>query len=189
MINYLKESKNADLLFNSVQESYSSVSELPEGLLLLDSLKTLETDLQRRNLLDQPSTKQIHSLWFLSETERNIFLWRNGFSLIDLEKFEFWVDINNLIEKRINQINNFDPDNPFFNSLWGFANSSKDFLEQELRYIHSFTDLMKAIINHASALSTVTSLIHRELSIGDYQRKIIILPSNLHKTANKKAAF
>jgi hypothetical protein len=58
-------------------------------------------------------------LWFLAETERNIFLWRQGKSLDDVEDYEFWVDIPSLITKRRVQLESPQGLNPFTNPNWG----------------------------------------------------------------------
>lgn len=178
MINSAKPQAKRSPAFNSVHNNYKSAHELPDGLILLDSIKTLENDLQKRSLLKEQPKQQMHPLWFLAETERNIFLWRSGFSLEDVEQFEFWIDVNKLIEKRLNQIENFDPENPFFNSLWGFSSGSSDHISEECEYLKTFRDLLNSIISHASALSAVTSLISREIH-DQTDRKIIILPNHL----------
>lgn len=183
MINSAKQSLKRSQLFSSVQNDYKSVHDLPNGVILLDSVKTLEIDLQKRSLLKGQGTakvdsSQIHPLWFLAETERNIFLWRAGFSLEDVDQFEFWVDVNQLIEKRLKQIENFDPENPFFNTLWGFASGSKESVAEESEYLKTFRELLNSIITHASALSAVTSLISKEI-FNQSDRKMIILPGKL----------
>lgn len=175
MINSAKQIAKRNMLYNSVQSVYKTAHDLPVGVILLDSVKTLEQDLQKRSLLKGQSKEQVHPLWFLAETERNIFLWRSGFSLEDVDQFEFWVDINQLIDKRIKQIENYNPENPFFNSLWGFSNGSPESVSDECEYLKNFRELMSSIITHASALSAVTSLICREIS-NQEERKIIILP-------------
>ncbi len=180
MINPAKQIAKRNMLYNSVQTFYKSAHDIPNGMLLLDSIKTLETDLQKRKLLTDSNLEHIHPLWFLAETERNIFLWRSGFSLDDAGQFEFWVDINSLINKRIKQIENYDPENPFFNSLWGFSSGSSESLQIECEYLKTFKDLLNSIISHASALSAVTSLILNEIN-NQEDRKIVTLPGNLSK--------
>ena len=162
MINSAKNPAKRSHLFKTVQPSYKSANDLPDGLILLESIKTLETDLQKRNMLNTRLNDVMHPLWFLAETERNIFLWRTGFSLEDSEQFEFWIDINKLIEKRLKQIENLDPENPFFNSLWGLSNNNSSFLNDESEYLKSFKDVINSIISHASALSAVTSILSKE---------------------------
>jgi hypothetical protein len=176
MINSAKQSAKRSQLFSSVQNDYKSVHDLPDGVILLDSVKTLEKDLQKRSLLKC----QEHPLWFLAETERNIFLWRAGFSLEDVDLFEFWVDVNCLIDKRLKQIDNYDPENPFFNSLWGFSSGSPEKIAEESEYLKTFRDLLNSIISHASALSAVTSLLSKEI-FNQEDRKLIILPGKLNR--------
>ena len=65
---------------------------LPKGCVLLGVLKSVENELRKRDLLGsegEPTTP----LWFLAETERNIYLWRSGKSIDDQRDFSFWVDI------------------------------------------------------------------------------------------------
>ena len=183
MINSAKQGLKRSQLFSSVQNDYKSVHDLPNGVILLDSVKTLEIDLQKRSLLkgqggNNIDSAQMHPLWFLAETERNIFLWRSGFSLEDVDQFEFWVDVNLLIEKRLKQIENFNPENPFFNSLWGFSSGSKESVAEESEYLKTFRDLLNSIISHASALSAVTSLISKEI-YSQEEKIMIILPGKL----------
>lgn len=181
MINPAKESKKRALAYKSVQTPYKSVHDMPAGTILLESLKILESDLQKREALDLKTAGNIlHPVWFSAETERNIFLWRSGFSLIDSEDFEFWVDIECLINKRLKQIENFDPENPFFNSLWGFSSGGEQ-LSAERDYLRTFQEIITSIANHASALSAVTSLITREACEDNGGRKLILLPQPLKR--------
>lgn len=177
MINSAKRDGSIQSLYSSEHKRYNSARDLPSGTILLESVKTLELDLQKRELIGGSGSPETHPLWFLAETERNVFLWRKGFSLIDVAKFEFWVDVDALISKRLDQIERFDPENPFFNSLWGFAACSAQTLDLEKEYLHDFQKVIASIISHAAALSAVTSIISRELtSCGT--REIVVLPHN-----------
>ena len=93
----------------------------PKGAILADVLKTLEVQFQRRGMLPSGTESgpgmAFHPLWFVAETERNVFLWRQGCSLIQQDEFEFWIDIEALISKRLNQLDSADPENPFLNPL------------------------------------------------------------------------
>src|SRR5438045_1804769 len=71
--------------------------ELPRTALTLENLKCVEESLTKRGLL--PSSISL-PLWFLAETERNVFLWKHGLSLVNVEEFVFWIDVASLVDKR-----------------------------------------------------------------------------------------
>ncbi|MCO6430487.1 MAG: hypothetical protein J5J00_06470 [Deltaproteobacteria bacterium] len=148
---------------------------LPPGALLLESLKTLESQLQARKMLLPDDSTPYNPLWFLAETERNIFLWRAGYSLIQADEFEFWVDVPRLIEKRLSKLAGGDPQNPFLNAAWGYCDQDTPmgFVEEE--YLHTLRDLFLAIQNHASALSQVASMLLKEYGCCE-ERPIVLLP-------------
>ena len=93
---------------------------LPKGCVLLGVLKSIENELRKREMLGisgQPTTP----LWFLAETERNIFLWRSGKSLDDQRNYSFWINVPALIKKRRHQLKKPQGLNPFTNPLWGIG--------------------------------------------------------------------
>jgi hypothetical protein len=105
-------------------------------------------------------------LWFLVETERNVFLWRNGLSVCDADDYEFWIDPARLVEKRLLQLENPDIGNPFLSSSIELAettNASPDARQQakeeESRYLNDFLELLHRGAPHAHALSEVLSIV------------------------------
>lgn len=101
----------------------------------ISSLKCLEEELIKKELL---SLRSPFPLWFLAETERNIYLWKNGQSIIDKEKYDFVVDPLKLAEKRIHKLKLSvrDEENPFFDG------------EQELQYLEEFVRQYKLLSLH-----------------------------------------
>ena len=160
-------------LHKYVQKTREDSVEIPSTAILASSLKTLELRLQQRGFLKPPRAEFFTPLWFLSETERNIFLWRRGESLIEQDNYEFWVDIRALIDKRIRQLESANPDNPLTNSIWEFYDEtgspdlSRDLMgsasQLEIDYLRSFLKLTGSIIVHAHALSQVGSMLENEL--------------------------
>lgn len=145
----------------SVQEEGIRVHDLPANAILLGSLKTLELQLQKRGMIESPE-KRFNPIWFVAETERNVFLWRRGCSLIQKDDFEFWVDLPRLIEKRLSQLSSCQADNPFVNPLWGVSVLDKQSAEQEAAYLRSFGEVTGKVSRHLHALSQVGSMLHRE---------------------------
>lgn len=72
---------------------------IPSSAVLLEALKPMELRMLQRGLVSPPRDGN-SALWFLGETERNLFLWRNGLSLDDSPEFDFWIDVPKLITKR-----------------------------------------------------------------------------------------
>lgn len=149
---------------------------LPQGAVLADSLKTLETQLSRRGFLRQHSADSFNPLWYLAETERNIFLWKRGLSVVQQDEFEFWVDLDALIQKRLEQLSSFDRQNPFLNPLWGLSTLDQDSLSREREYLLSFQAALAKIELHLHALSCVSAkLLSQQTS---ERRERILLPSS-----------
>lgn len=122
---------------------------------LLGTIKALETQLQAKGLLSG-FDGSFYPLWFLSEQERNVFLWRKGCSLIEASDFEFWVDIHGLIEKRKRQLDNAIQPHPFISPDWEGdpIDSTK---EKELGYLNQLSEVFSRIEEYANALSCATS--------------------------------
>ena len=179
------------------QSWYKNVRLPPLGLdqlgpkaVLADVLRTLEGQLQRRSLV---SAGSFNPLWFLVETERNIFLWRHGLSIAQQDDFEFWVDIDTLIEKRRSQLANPNPANPFHNPNWDLldcsittqTNQTDEHSKAELRYLDSFSSTFSQIASHANALSHTASLLRAELQGHIHTR--VLLPSCGRSTGQKES--
>jgi hypothetical protein len=147
------------------KSSYSKLSEsaLPPGAVLASFIRTLETQLLSRGLVSPPRG-DFHPLWFLVETERNVFLWRNGLSLENADEFEFWVDPAALVEKRLLHLEAGSAENPFVNSLWGIASGAAPLSAQEEReYLTALLESMAKLAPHAHALSHVSSILGQEV--------------------------
>ena len=160
----------------------SSDQKLPEGCVLLGVLKSVENELRKRDLLGvdgQPATP----LWFLAETERNIFLWRNGKSIADQADYSFWIDVPALISKRREQLLKAHSLNPFTNPGWGMALSDDKLAEQERDYLDSLEELVESILKHAEALSVASETIRQDLAAHMAPRCPVVLPSQPGKVA------
>lgn len=155
---------------------HTHAQNLPKGCVLLGVLKSVENELRKRDMLGvsgQPSTP----LWFLAETERNIFLWRNGKSLDDHTDYSFWVDVSALIAKRRDQLSKPRGLNPFTNPLWGVAPYDDKLADQERDYLDSLDDLVGSVLKHAEALSVASETIRSDIAQGSLPRLPVVLPS------------
>lgn len=163
------------------------VVECPLGSVLANLLKTLETRLHQR--MDFPALpgKTFHPLWFLVETEINIFLWRNGFSLAEKDTFEFWLDIPRMIEKRLSSLHGSPKEeSPFSNPGWEpfsgafpVGSSSSVRSDEEIVYLERLKDVFGEIAKEAYALSQVGSMLYEESS--GVSRTKILLPHGAPK--------
>ena len=115
-------------------------------------------------------------MWFLAETERNVYLWRNGYSLDQQDEFEFWIDLPALIEKRLKQLASFDSENAFMNPLWGLSIADKDTVNKEERYLKSLFELIEQVKTHLEALSVAAAQVSREISPAVNEREVVVLP-------------
>ena len=161
---------------NTTQKLRTDPVLIPPGSVLLGVLKTVETELRKRELLGsatQPSTP----LWFLAETERNVFLWRSGKSLDDQRDYSFWVNTSALIAKRREQLRNPTGLNPFINPLWGSAPLDKDLIQHEFDYLDCVEELALTVFKHAEALSHASETIRSELERADISERVcVVLP-------------
>ncbi len=155
---------------------------LPEGAVLLGVLKAVETELTRRELLGSAGSLAT-PLWFIAETERNVFLWRNGKSISDHRSYSFWIDIRKLITKRREQLGRSKGFNPFVNTL---PNSGG--IEFELRYLDAIEDIADTIFLHAEALSRASE--RARLEVMDERpdsRELVVLPTSTGAHALKNS--
>lgn len=159
-------------------EQPASTSKTPrrERALLLSALKTIEEQLQRRGMLPITYLHTFNPLWFQAETERNVYLWRSGYSLADEDDFEFWIDPQALLEKRLSLLQELDPKNPFVNPLWGLAPLDPENVRTEVDYLETLRSHLAQIIGHASALSELGSEMLQELD--GIERQIVVLPAS-----------
>jgi hypothetical protein len=149
---------------------------LPAHLVLADMLKTLEEALNARGILQRDALDLFQPLWYLVETEKNVFLWKRGCSLIQQDEFEFWVDLPALIAKRQSQLERDDGLNPFVNHLWGLGTLTKDAKERELSYLTEFLAVVSDIQEHLCALSEVSTFVASNLH-NLPNREHVVLPS------------
>jgi hypothetical protein len=134
-------------------------------------LKAIETELCKRELLG-PAGSLATPLWFIAETERNVFLWRNGKSIGDLRSYSFWIDIHKLIAKRRDQLGRTKGFNPFVNML---PNSGG--IEFEIRYLDALEEIADTIFVHAEALSRASERTRMEITADrPDERELVILP-------------
>jgi hypothetical protein len=157
----------------------------PSGVLLLDVLKTLEHEIRNRHLL--PSSHLdfscFHPLWFQAETERNVFLWRAGFSLIEKDEFEFWVDVPALIQKRLSTLNKPSTDSPFSNGIWpkNDSDSVNQAINSEKQYLTELAQIFDSISDHATALCEVSTMVMQEICRSYSPHASVTLPVRIQK--------
>lgn len=147
----------------------SSVT-IPPTAISAGMLKPLEVELQKRGLLRLPKSGPIAPLWFLAETEKNIYLWRNGLSILDAGDFDFLIDLKAIMEKRMAQLEAGDESNPLVNKNWALDDSAGLDVEEEIAYIESFIDATIDMVPHLSALSQVARIMEEE------PKEIVVLP-------------
>lgn len=169
-------------LHSGVQKEHKVPQPLPTGAVHLAMVRVLETELEKRNLLDE-KPDLLNPLWFLAETERNVYLWRNGYSLDQQDEFEFWIDLPALIQKRLKQLESFDSENPFMNPLWGLSIADKDTVTREERYLKSLFELIGQVKAHLEALSVAAAQVSREISPSAAEREIVVLPVKRQRAA------
>jgi hypothetical protein len=149
---------------------------LPHAAVLAEVLKTIETQLSARGFLCEHKQACFNPIWYLAETERNVFLWKRGCSVVQQDEFEFWIDIDALIEKRLKQLESFDSNNPFLNPVWGLATPDKESAQQEREYLLSFREAVKNIESHLHALSRIGSALLKQYASSGEEKERIVLP-------------
>jgi hypothetical protein len=155
--------------------THGIVQTVPAGAVLLRVLKTVENELRRRKMVGN-GHETVTPIWFLAETERNIFLWRQGKSLDEMDDFEFWIDLPKLLSKRRAQLENPQGLNPFTNPHWGNSPLDTRTVQQERDYLDDIEDLAECIIPHAEALSRASLAVQAELSKGESEALKVLLP-------------
>lgn len=165
MANYAELRKTLHTSNKTVQQK-----ELPLDSIPLGTLKILEEEFKKRGITHEGNS---YPLWFHAETERNIYLWRCGYSLIQADEFEFWVDVDLLLEKRIKQLNLMSDDNPFLTPSWDGDSIASIHKESEKEYLLSLKEAFSKISEHAHALGQVVNLI---CEIEESDRETVLLP-------------
>lgn len=151
------------------------VTTAPPGTVLLGILKSVEAELRKRDLFGTILVETT-PLWFIAETERNVFLWRSGRSIADHRDFAFWIDIRALIEKRRGQLNRATGFNPFICSMWNSPGEDTQALDQERDYLTALEDLLGSIFKHAEALSRASETVRAEIAPESHERVLVVLP-------------
>jgi hypothetical protein len=158
----------------AMQEVHTQVRKndqsLPENAIQLGVLKAIENELHRRRFLGN-TVDQAMPLWFLAETERNVFLWRHGKSIDDCHAFSFWIDVPALIAKRRSHLSRCNGFNPFVCS-----SPSETGAEHELRYLDRIEDLADSIFLKAAIVSRASESLHNEIDSSHAFRTRILLP-------------
>ena len=156
----------------------------PPETVTLDVLKLIERRLNDRRLLSNPQSASFSCLEFLAETERNVFLWRNGHSIGDADHFDFWLNVPALIEKRVKQLRaGGDGENPFLNPLWGVTTFNPANADREVEYLLSFRETYGKVAGHAHALSQIAIVLRNEYSAERGSRPTVVLPSGKQAAA------
>jgi hypothetical protein len=159
-----------------------NVSHTPAGCVLLGVLKSVEQELSSRERLGMAQANAT-PLWFLAETERNIYLWRRGYSIADHESFSFWIDIHALITKRKRQLRRTKGSNPFI--AFGSPSSETGTANESL-YLKAFEELSSTIIHYAGAVSQASQEIIEQLNPAHPKQRIVVLPSGRDVDYNKR---
>ncbi len=157
MFRELSAPLSADRTFKIERARHFTTHRVPAYPVSLEALKLTEEQLRRRALIAHSSSEDFYPLWFLAETERNVFLWQHHFSLSDMSLFHFSIDIDALIEKRMRHISSGNS----FNSLDdGFdqASSTQGWRNNRERdYLRSLQQTLQPLMPHLSALSSTIS--------------------------------
>lgn len=151
---------------------------IPSEAVLLETLKLVELRLQRKGLLPHSKEEQHagwHPLWFVAETERNIFLWRNGHSLSEADRFEFWVNPHRLITKRLAHLKFKEYGTPSIPESWEGEHLTPS-PQCEDEYLALFGEILLKAENHLTALSRVVSITRLELQRPPQAPQVIVLP-------------
>ncbi len=159
----------------SAQELRGDAPNLSTGCVLLGILKSIENELRKREHLWSSGTPPT-PLWFIAETERNVFLWRTNQSLDDARKYSFWVDMRGLISKRREQLSRPQDANPFTNPLWGSGALDPTLVERERDYLDALEDLIPNAFRTAEALSRASESLRLEID-PEAVRIAIIIPT------------
>lgn len=134
---------------------------VPAGSIMLGALRPFELALQERNIITHVSPVP---LWFLAETERNTFLWKNGLSLVHSCYFDFWVQVDDLIEKRKSQLDRVTPDNPFSGVLLGSTTIDPSSIDLERNYLEDIKAHFSRISLYAECLCHATNSVLEQMS-------------------------
>ena len=149
-LNFSATTKKSESADKNVQNN----TNLCANLVAADVLKTAEVRMQNKGMLPGGNKLSHNPLWFLVETEKNVFLWRSGHSLQEKQEFEFWVDLEALIEKRLAQLERSDFQDPMLHAFNEFE-LGVDPKAAEKEYLQSLLENFAPILSHLAALSEV----------------------------------
>jgi hypothetical protein len=155
--------------------THKNVQSADSGIILLGILKSVEQELRGRQLIGDPS-QDATPLWFIAETERNVYLWRNGKSIDERSQYTFWIDIRALIEKRREQLRRSRGFNPFINSMSTVGTNSSLGVQAENQYLDCLEDLASSVFRHAEVLSHASESVREELFPSCPLRAAVTLP-------------
>ncbi len=147
---------------------------LPRNAVQLSVLKPLEELLRSRGLLPAPIAHRVHPLWFLAETARNVFLWRAGLSLLDQDRFDFWVDPTALAKQQIERIARATEASPFDTPRWGLEDAACAPQRDQERYFNTFLELLHRVEDHAHALGRIAGLVCKEMGQEDARIRVLL---------------
>lgn len=164
-------------LHNSEQSMHNFAQATPNACLLIDILKTMEQQFQRRGFLPDPKKQHFHPLWFIAVNECNHYLWRHGYSLSQKNQFEFWIDIKALAKKRRQQLDLLKEGFSFSNPTWGLEVPSEENIQLEQTYLQKFLLVTGKIEKHVQALSQAGLLLEQELTSEGIARELVVIPS------------
>lgn len=163
--------------YKNEQNSTNLVHKLTSVCCLMDLIKPFELELQRKHLLVTTANSSQHPIWFLAETEMNVFLWRSGKSIEIKDEFEFWIDPQRLISKRLSQLELKSENNPFIGEVWSDGPYDRDQLEYEKCYLTNFLKHFEQARKHLHALSQVRQILEKELVDNSPKLKTVVLPA------------
>ena len=143
----------------------------------LNIFKKFEEEVRGKSLL---GNNHIFPVWFHAETEVNIFLWRNGFSLEDKKEFDFWLNPTEMIKKLKNKnFINAKTENILFNfnfleleQLDQSENNQSINKCEEIEYYENFLNILKITLEHIHALS----IIQRDVGAGLNTNEVVVIP-------------
>lgn len=168
----------------NVPHEDKSVRSFPSSAVLAELVRPLEYHLRERNFLSHPEETSFYPLWFLAETEQNVFLWRSGLSLADKERFEFWIDVDRLISKRFRQLEQFERGNPFHSPEWDLDEGGCMASGGERAYLAEFQSCFRQLRDHAHALCRVAATLRSETPAIE-NRKAVLLPAAARETPQR----
>lgn len=151
----------------------TSAPAVPAHAVMAEVPRMFEESLWKRGLLSLP--RGCTPVWFLIETERNVALWRRGFSLIAVDEFEFLVDVPALIEKRERQLSDADESNPFHLAPIAPGGVASEVWERERSYLRQFAELWATAQTHLAAMSGAAQLLMNDLT-SEPKLAVIVLP-------------